>query len=137
MTVLYGAFRAVVDLTTAAGKAGYSLINKAADMLYGTSSSSSGSSDSSSRAFAAGSQAEAAAALECADDAAEASSMQAQSSSEAPREASTASASASSSFPPSNRLKDRPTATVFENMMSAVIPVYLMLLGSVVFFASI
>lgn len=138
VTVLYGAFRAVVDLTTAAGKAGYSLVNKAADLLYGTDSSSSSTEGLDPALDAAG-------VLGCTDaTAAAAASAQTDSSTGAAEEgagsgevASTASSSSGGTFPSANRLKNRPTATVFEDMMSAVIPVYLMLLGSVVFFASV
>lgn len=136
VTVLYGAFRAVVDLTTAAGKAGYSLVNKAADLLYGTSTSTEGP----------GPAADAAAVLECSDAAAAtaAASTHPDNSTGVAEEgagsaegASSGSSSSSGTCATANRLNKRPTATVFEDMMSAVIPVYLMLLGSVVFFASI
>jgi hypothetical protein len=139
VTVLYGAFRAVVDLTTAAGKAGYSLVNKAADLLYGTTTSSS--TDDSNRTEAA---ADAAAVLECSDPAAAAAASTHTDSSTGVAEegagsgeSASTSSSSSGTFAAANRLKNRPTVTVFEDMMSAVIPVYLMLLGSVVFFASI
>lgn len=143
VTVLYGAFRAVVDLTTAAGKAGYSLVNKAADMLYGSSSD-----DSSAGTAAAAS----ASVLECSAGSPAAGSVEADGSAAAASEAegglpdgeqavSAASSSSSGSGGrnfPAGHLKDRPAApSAFENMVSAVIPVYLMLLGSVVFFASV
>jgi hypothetical protein len=37
----------------------------------------------------------------------------------------------------SSRLQDRPTARVFNDLMACVIPLYLMLLGSMCFFASL
>lgn len=130
VTVLYGAFRAVVDLTTAAGKAGYHMINRAANMLYGPEDGFEGDGSSSgspgeSTPDAAASQRVAAAAAQCSEEAAADGSNH--------TGAGAGSRASSSSFP----AKNRPTATVFEDMMSAVIPVYLMLLGSVVFFASI
>lgn len=150
VTVLYGAFRAVVDLTTAAGKAGYSLVNKAADMLYGTSSRDDGSVSSGSSDSRAGTAAAAASAgvLECSCDPPAAVSVEADACSAAAatdegglpaggQAASAASSSNGRNFP-AGQLKDRPAApSAFENMVSAVIPVYLMLLGSVVFFASV
>jgi hypothetical protein len=126
VTVLYGAFRAVVDLTTAAGNAGYQMINRAANMLYGPADGSSSGSAGESAPDAAVSQRVAAAAAECSEEAGADGGNHTGASAGS-------GGSSSSSFP----AKNRPTATVFEDMMSAVIPVYLMLLGSVVFFASI
>lgn len=149
VTVLYGAFRAVVDLTTAAGKAGYSLVNTAADMLYGASSSDDGSDSSGSSDSRAGTAAAASAGvLECSCDPPGAVSVEADGCSAAAaidegglpaggQAASAASSSNGRNFP-AGHVKDRPAApSAFENMVSAVIPVYLMLLGSVVFFASV
>jgi hypothetical protein len=139
VTVLYGAFRAVVDLTTAAGKAGYSLVNKAADMLYGTSSSDDSSAGTAAAASA--SVLECSAAAGGAADGSAAAASEVEGGLPAGEQAASAASSSSSSGGrnfPAGHLKDRPAApSAFENMVSAVIPVYLMLLGSVVFFASV
>lgn len=140
VTVLYGAFRAVADLTTAAGRAGYSLVSKAGQLLYGSGSSSS-SSAVEPEAGAAGDVVSCAAVdgTGTVHDGTGSASEGAADGEAAPGAGSpNSSSSSSSSFPgaAASRLRNRPTVTVFENLMSAVIPLYLMLLGSVVFFAS-
>lgn len=141
VTVLYGAFRAVVDLTAAAGRAGYSFCNTAADLIYGTSSQrgSSGSGSGSSAeplANAAGADEHS----QCLGDPAavheplpSAAAVDTDITGGVAGAGASSSTDNGSSFP---HAANRPTNGMFDNMLPAVLPVYLMLLGSVSFFAS-
>jgi hypothetical protein len=140
VTVLYGAFRAVVDLTAAAGRAGYSFCNTAADLIYGTSSQR-GSSSSSSSAEHSTDTAGADEHGQGMGDPAAVHGPLPSTPAVADINGATAGAGAGassstdsgSSFP---RAANRHTNGMFDNMLPAVLPVYLMLLGSVSFFAS-
>lgn len=138
VTVLYGAVHAVCDLSAKIGRTALGLAGKASGWAAanGTgdaaSSSSSGSEAASPAAGAAASSAAAGA-----EAAAGSSSQQLEAAAAAAAPGDGGSDNGSRFASISSRLQERPTARVFNDLMACVIPLYLMLLGSVCFFASL
>uniref|UniRef100_A0A383W3Z7 Uncharacterized protein n=1 Tax=Tetradesmus obliquus TaxID=3088 RepID=A0A383W3Z7_TETOB len=141
VTVLYGAVHAVCDLSAKVGRTALGLAGKAsgwaaANGTGDAASSSSSSSGSEAASPAAGAAASSAAAG--AEAAAGSSSQQLEAAAAAAAPPGDGGSDNGSRFASiSSRLQERPTARVFNDLMACVIPLYLMLLGSVCFFASL
>jgi hypothetical protein len=141
VTVLYGAVHAVCDLSAKIGRTAVGMAGKASGWAAGGAThaaDAAGSHAPDSRSSSAA--VDPAVAAVCSTDAAAAegsSGQQAGAAAAAQAMAEGGGDNGSRFASISSRLQERPTARVFNDLMACVIPLYLMLLGSVCFFASL
>jgi hypothetical protein len=145
VTVLYGAVHAVCDLSAKIGRTAVGMAGKASGWAYGRgghaadvgSSNAAGSSSSSSVSSAVVDPAAAAVSSTAAACAQGSIGEQVGATTAAQATAEGGSDNGSRFASISSRLQERPAARLFNDLMACVIPLYLMLLGSVCFFASL